>query len=124
MMNAGERKVPPVLVWWVIWLALLTNVPIMYLFLGSGVSASQVEGPIAYLRVLPFALSCIVRWLILPQIRSSKTAFPVFVIGLALAESSCFFGIFLFPDNKTDMLTMALVGLAQFAPVFARKLER
>lgn len=123
-MNKRQIIAPPKLVFWALWLVMLANVPLLYLFLGkTEAHESPLEESLPYLRVLPFALSCLVRWAVLPQMRSLEAVFPVFVIGIALAEASCLLGIFLFPTYKADMLIMAMIGVAQFAPVFVRKFE-
>jgi len=47
-------------------------------------------------------------------------AFPVFIIGLALAEGSGLLGIFLVPELSLTYFVLAMLGLVQFIPLFAK----
>jgi hypothetical protein len=63
----------------------------------------------------------IMRWFVLPRFEDQKRAFPIFVAGLALAESCGIIGIFLVPDLAPTYFLLALFGLLQFAPFFAKR---
>jgi hypothetical protein len=121
-MNQEARTPPSPLVWWTIWLALIAGVIVLWKFLGSGANP-PATGAIRYLPIGPLAVSSLVRWLVLPRFADRTRAFPVFVVGLALAESCAILGLFLVPDLRDTYVLLGLLGLAQFAPVFASKLR-
>jgi hypothetical protein len=122
-MNAN----PPskVIVWWVLWAAFLTGVVVMYQVLGRNAVAPETTGAdwtwIAGL--VPVALSVVIRWVVLPRLPAMATAFPIFVLGIAMAEASLFLGLFLFPAHKQELFYFSLLGIAQFAPYFAGRYE-
>lgn len=89
------------------------------------IDASRPTDPaIRYVPVLPLALSGVVRWLVIPRIKERVRAFPMFVVGIALAEACGMLGIFLAPDLRLTYLVLSLAGLAQFVPVFASCYEK
>jgi hypothetical protein len=91
---------------------------VVYVILGQNSSTHEGGLPLV-VAFMPFALSMIVRWGILPRINDARKALPAFLVGLAMAESSCYFGLFLFPLHKLPLFGLALLGLAQLCPVFA-----
>jgi hypothetical protein len=115
-MNPPERKPPPPIVWWAVWGAITAGWTVLYLTLRPTVTAPPVES-LRYLPVAPFCVAVVVRWLILPRFEGLR-GFPIFIIGVAMAESTGIFGLFLVPSLKDVYFALALVGLAQFVPVF------
>lgn len=112
----------PRIVFWVIWFALLSGVLVMHFVIPSSEwteISRNMSSPLWLVAVLPLAVSAIVRWLILPRASSAQAALPVFIIGMALAESAAIAGIFLFPGHRTELVVLGLLGIAQFMPVFA-----
>lgn len=97
----------------------------IYYFLGNAAPAHPVHNPtspfVAALGLLPVAASILVRWVILPRISEARQAFPIFILGIALAEASCFIGLFVFPAYKEAFFAFSLLGIAQFVPVFASR---
>lgn len=123
-MNSPQpnRPAPPV-VWWIIWAAITIGLAVIYGAIPPTTPKVNVEA-IRYLPLLPLAAAVIVRWLILPRLTDAMRAFPIFIVGLALAEGCGIFGIFLVPDLRQTYFTLALLGLVQFAPFFAAKYSR
>ncbi|MDD5349562.1 MAG: hypothetical protein PHQ12_05065 [Chthoniobacteraceae bacterium] len=115
----------PLLVWWVVWAAFFTGLCQIYYFLGVAAPAHPAYGPanalVAAAGLLPVAASIVIRWAVLPRLSDSRKAFVFFVVGIALAEASCFLGLFVFPAFKTPLFAFSLLGIAQFIPFFARR---
>jgi hypothetical protein len=108
-------------VWWIIWAALLVGLGLVYLGLGRSLPSVPAANPFANLvGFVPLFVSIIIRWLVLPRYRDLRRAFPLFIIGLALAESCGVLGIFLGGPYRDALFVLGLLGLAQFMPFFAR----
>jgi hypothetical protein len=122
-MNDLSNKVAPI-VFWVIWFALLSGVIVMTLFIPApekplipGIAGT----PIWLLAVVPLAISALIRWLVLPRAANLQAALPVFIIGMALAESAAIAGLLVFPDRRIELIVLGMIGIAQFAPVFVAR---
>lgn len=70
---------------------------------------------------MPVVLSVVVRWLVLPRAVIPQLALPLFIVGIALAEATCFFGLFIFPEHKQALVLTSALGIFQFIPLFARR---
>ena len=92
--------------WWTIWFAMIAGLFSSYYLLGNqaGGSGSLPPNP-AFLAVgaMQIFASAVVRWGVLPRFNEAAKAFPVFVVGLALAEGACFAGLFLTPAYKQEL---------------------
>lgn len=122
-MNTSDA-VPHQIILWVIWFAFLAGLPVFVVFLGPDPDRaveSALPFPALLAVVPPFLASVIVRWLVLPRVaKQGPEAQLVFlVIGMALAESLVFFGIFLFPADYLLFIVFAVIGMAQFIPLWA-----
>lgn len=71
--------------------------------------------------LVPVLASAVIRWLVLPRFTEARRAFPIFVVGLALAEGSAILGMFLLPTLRTEFCVLGVMGVAQFIPVFVAK---
>jgi len=120
-MNPQPLPPQPKFVLWLLWFAITFGLVMIYSFAapkgGEGAKALQ------YLPMVPLAISVFIRWVLLPRQKSVATAMPVFIIGLAMAEGCGILGMFLVPQLKETYLVLALLGLFQFAPLWAGKLE-
>jgi len=63
-------------------------------------------------------MSGAVRWSVLPMLKDAQKALPVFVVGIALAEMSCFLGLFIFPSHQMPLFIASVLGIFQFIPLF------
>ncbi len=116
-------KLPP-LVWWIVWAAFQLEIFVIYFFLGSGQPAAfQPANPLWLLGTVPFALSFLVRWLVLARFKTARLVFPIFIIGIALAEGACFLGLFVFPAHKSELFILSVFGILQFVPYFVGRLQ-
>lgn len=117
-MNAPPpAKISPAIIWWIIWTAILAAVIAMAAFMPVRAPLPG-SNPIRYVPIVPLVLASIIRWLVLPRFTQAPRAFPIFVLGLALAEGAATLGIFLVPELRGTYVILALLGVAQFAPVF------
>jgi len=122
-MNSSSS--PSVLVWWILWAAFLSGVIVMYQVLGARPASSPglAPGGMWIVAATPVALSVVLRWVVLPRIPARATAFPLFIVGIAMAEAALFLGLFLFPAHKQELFYLSVLGIAQFAPYFAGRYE-
>lgn len=122
-MNNPQQRIP-LMSWWAIWFALQSGVFVFYFVLGnqsgSGGSA-QTSQMFLGLGVMQVVASAIVRWGFLPRVHEVARAFSLFVVGMALAEGACFFGLFLAPAYKQELFFASILGIAQFVPIFASR---
>ena len=113
---------PALLVWWVIWLSLLAGVILIYVvILPRRPPIEAAWGVIEMVACGQVTLSAVVRWLVLPRFREPQRAFPLFIVGVALAECAAFLGIFL-SAYTTELFVLGMVGMMQFVPFFATRL--
>lgn len=114
------------IVWWIIWFNILNGLMMIYVFIGpkSGVISTRPTNEpsiIEYLYLLPLLISVALRWVVIPRVPHRQTAFVVFMVGLALAESSGILAIVLHIHSTREFVTLSLLGILQWAPLFARK---
>lgn len=121
-MITEPRKTSPILVWWIIWVAIVTGVIVIFAVVPPSGSAPELPG-LRYLPIGPLMVATAIRWFVLPRFKERGRAFPIFVIGLALAEGGGILGMFLVPELRSTYFVLSLVGLAQFVPLFAARFE-
>lgn len=108
-------------VWWVLWAAFQTSIFIVYHFLNAPVpraGTQPIDSPVWLAAFIPFTISAIIRWLVLARTRNAQSALPLFVIGIAMAEATCYLGIFVFPAHKQELFVWSVIGIFQFVPYF------
>jgi hypothetical protein len=86
-------------------------------------AAAAGDDSLRYFPLVPFALSVLVRWLLLPRFRNRQKAFPVFIAGLALAEGTGLIGLLLVPSFRQSYFYISLFAFVQYAPIFVGKYE-
>jgi hypothetical protein len=63
-----------------------------------------------------------VRWWVIPKLKDQKQMLSALIFGLALAEASILFELFLigpdYPQNQIVVLMVAVFSLIQFAPIY------
>ncbi|RME93466.1 MAG: hypothetical protein D6766_08150 [Verrucomicrobia bacterium] len=109
------------IIWWALWVAFLEGILVIYYFLSRSASAEggSSEAPLWVLGYVPALVSVVIRWWVLPRLRTAQTALVCFLLGISMAEASCFLGIFLFPAQKQALFWVSVVGILQFAPYYA-----
>lgn len=113
------------LVWWIVWAALLVDLLVLYLALvrNKPLPPPSPENPLQGLvGVVPLFVSIVIRWLALPRVLNPQRAFIVFIVGLALAEACGLLGIFLGGPYRDSLFVLGVLGIAQYVPFYAKKL--
>jgi hypothetical protein len=115
---------PPLMIWWIIWGAILSGLVLIYLVLGRGPVKPVAAGNqlVNLVGMIPLFLSIIIRWLVLPRYGDPARAFPVYIAGLALAEACGILGIFLGGPYRDDLFLLGVFGIVQFVPLFVRRM--
>lgn len=112
---------------WTIWISLMTALPFYKIFLGAGdrtdTHARPVDVVVLGLFLVPLLMSVAIRWLIIPAMKSYTAILPLFIAGVAVAESLVFYGKFLVPEFDTIFFFAAVLAMAQFVPVFKIRKE-
>lgn len=111
-------------IWWILWAAILGGLILLYVFLGRGpVKPSPDQDVLKNLvGLVPLFVSIVIRWLVLPRFDSLRRALPLYIVGLALAESSGVLGLFLGGAYRDDLFVLGVLGVTQFVPLFARRM--
>jgi F0F1-type ATP synthase membrane subunit c/vacuolar-type H+-ATPase subunit K len=109
------------LIWWILWAGILFGLVAIYAALGQRPALKQAPPNVMtdFIGLGPLLVSCLVRWLVLPRVRSVQSAFVLFILGLALAEACGLLGIFL-SAYKSELFVLGVLGLLQWVPLFAR----
>lgn len=112
------------IVWWVVWAAVLSGLGVLYVMFGRGPVKPSPAGDVLVnlAGLVPLFVSIVIRWLVLPRFGSLQRAFPLYIVGLALAEGCGILGLFLGGAYRDDLFALGVLGVAQYVPVFARKL--
>ncbi len=116
--TAAQQKI----VMWVLWAAFVIGVCVQYHFLHSKSPPVADESALWLTGALPVLAAVIIRWNGLPRMKSSTQALPLMIVGIALAESAAFIGIFVFPAHQLELFIAAFLGVTQHAPVYASAL--
>lgn len=115
-------------VYWLIWTSSLISILVLQLVVGGGIPTGENQYPppkgILSLCIAVISLATVIRWLAIPRFHQDARMLFAFVVGLACAESAAIFNLFLIaeelPETKLSVLILALLAIAQFAPVFLK----
>jgi hypothetical protein len=120
----AQRLKGQVMIFWIIWASILAGLIVIYAFLGRGPLKSFVAAdlPVNLSGVVPLFISIVIRWLVLPRCEVLMRAFPVFIVGLALAEACGLMGIFLGGPYRDSLFVLGVLGVTSYVPLFARRL--
>jgi hypothetical protein len=121
MSNTSPPRAP-LPIWWALWFAMQSGLFVAYFFLSKPSAGNAPTTPA--LLVVPagqLLASAVLRWVLLPKMTDAQKAFPLFVVGMALAEGACFTGLFLVPAYQQELFIASLLGVGQFLPLFAAK---
>lgn len=111
-----------ILVMWVLWGAFSFGVAVMYQFLHAKNPPAPDGTQVWMVALAPVAASMFIRWSLLPRVTALQQALVLMILGVALAESALFFGMFVFSAHQMELFLAALFGIAQHAPTYAGKL--
>ena len=120
----ARRVRAQLLIWWLVWGGVLLGLVLIYLVLGRAPVKAPPAGanPLTGLvGLVPLFVSIIIRWLALPRFDNLSRAFPLFIVGLGLAEACGLLGIFLGGVYRDDLFLLGVLGITQYVPFFARQ---
>lgn len=120
---------PAPIVFWIVWSSILFGVFMLQFFIIGEAPSSGESGVISNSTVAiclsGVVMSTLVRWLILPHMKTAVSKLPVMMIGLALAEATGILGIFIIgstsPDTQMITFVLSVLGIVQYIPVYASK---
>lgn len=118
----NSQAKPQLVVWWILWAALLGAVFILNIFIRGDAEPAEfpkVASTMWLAGLAPFALSTVLRWLVLPRLQTYEEALPCFIIGIALAEATSFAGLFFFKEHHQELWIASIAGVLQYIPTFA-----
>ena len=121
MTNQAKQQL---IVWWMLWATFQTGVFMFYYFLGGSTPSPESpsgDTPLWLAGLAPLAVATVIRWLVLPRAPSAPLAFPLFIVGIAMAEATSFLGLFIFPEHKQELCLLSAFGIFQFIPYFATR---
>ncbi len=112
-------------VWWVLWFAMLNGLMVLYLVIGR--KAAPAVPPVAewtdFIGLGPLLISTLLRLAVMPRTVEKRRGLAIYIIGLSLAESCGLLGMLLAKSYTKQLVAFALLGMLQWAPVFARRFE-
>jgi hypothetical protein len=121
-MQEPIQQKPLLIVWWVLWFAILSGTVIIYIFLRRPVPEGADQS-LWYLPLLPFIVSSVLRLVVLPKFNDWKQAFPFFIIGMAMAEACVILGLFIVPALGQAFFILGVFAQLLYVPYFAKKFE-
>ena len=110
------------LVMWVLWGAFLVGVCVQYHFLHNTKPPAADVSKVWLAALAPVMISIVIRWNFLPRVTAPQPALVLMILGVALAESAMFIGMFVFPTHQFELFAAAFLGILQHAPVYAGQL--
>ncbi len=116
-MTRPSRSGPAPLVWWSLWFGITGGLIAIHGVIPPSETPSTT-GALRYLPLLPLFVASAIRWLVLRRMTDGLRAFPLFVVGLAMAEGCSLLGLFLVPELRQTYLALGVFTLAQYAPFF------
>ena len=119
--TAAKPPAAPLLVWWILWFAMTTGLILQRVVIGSKVNVSS--NTIGYIALAPLVISALIRFLVLPRLKTKAKAFPFFVAGLATAEACGLTGLFLGGSHRDPIFAVGLGMLLAYVPIFVRNYD-
>lgn len=109
---------------WIVWGGILSGLVLITALVPPS-SQPGVNPALAYVPLLPLCVSAVVRFVVIPRISTLPKAFPVFLIGVAMAEASGLLGKFLSgPPHDMIYFGAALAMLALYVPFFTQRMSK
>ena len=130
-MNMDTLPKNQVLVYWILWAAILWGMMFLQFFHGGGIPAGE-DAPnppqgIFIFCISIIAISTIIRWILIPKAKDRGKLLVLMIIGLALIDGAQIFQLFLigpdYPQKQITILVLALIGAVQFVPTYAKKIN-
>ncbi|MEJ1973603.1 MAG: hypothetical protein WDM96_14420 [Lacunisphaera sp.] len=123
-MSSNTPQRTPLVVWWIVWAAMLVCLLVLYPVFGRGSlpPVNRQDLVMNLVGFVPLFISIIVRWLVLPRFDDLKRAFPMFLVGLALAVACGIVGLLLGGPYRDSLFVLGVLGVASYVPFFAQRL--
>ena len=118
--STGKPPTAPLIVWWVIWVSLLAGVIVIGTQFGD--FDSTVSNIPWFIALPPLFMGMLIRFIVLPRATARRKAFPLFIVGLAMCESTGLLSVFLVTENRPTLLLLSLLGIVIYMPTFVRKI--
>lgn len=120
----AQRQKVQLMVFWIVWGSILAGLIVIYAVLRRGPVKPVVAAdlPLNLAGIVPLFVSVVIRWLVLPRFTDLLRAFPVFIVGLALAEACGLMGIFLGGPYRDSLFVLGVLGVTSYVPLFAKRL--
>lgn len=127
--NETQSPEQALIVLWVIWAAVLSGLFFIQFSIGGGFKTGEAEGDIPYLFVaialFTAVLSTLLRWLVLPRVKTMAILLPVMIAGLSLAEGCGLLSIFLIgksaPTIQLLIFGISVLCMIQYIPVYGKR---
>ena len=120
----AQRQKVQLMVFWIVWGSILAGLIVIYAVLRRGPVKPVVAAdlPLNLAGIVPLFVSVVIRWLVLPRFTDLLRAFPVFIVGLALAEACGLMGVFLGGPYRDSLFVLGVLGITSYVPLFAKRL--
>lgn len=124
-------KPPAVMVFWIIWFAILQGLVLVQFFVGGGIPNGEDQGnaPVWVMAVAGcLALVALaIRFTLIPRLTSFQKLLPAMIVGLAFSEAIGFLGMFVlgeeFPATRLSLFVLSICCIVSLAPLYAKSKE-
>jgi len=110
---------------WVLWFVMLSSLVIYLFTLWPAVRENIGQNPPSMLMlpmlIGPVAISTFFRWFVVTGVSEAGAVLVANIIGLAMAESLAFYGMFLFPDHFQLFFLVSALMVLQYIPLYTMK---
>jgi hypothetical protein len=107
---------PPAMVWWLIWFAILGAFLVTCTIFVHAVTPVTTDGMLGLVAAAPLVTAAVVRFAILPAARDNQKRFVLFIVGLALSESTGLIAVILGGPARDYLAAAAIVLIVLHAP--------
>jgi len=124
MMSAKPPASGQLVFWWVYWGAILVALVVVYALFGRAAAKPTTIADlwINLSGIVPLFISVVIRGLVVPRFDSLTRAFPVYFVGVGLAETCGILGIFLGGPYRDSLFLLGVLGVTSYVPLFAKRL--
>jgi len=120
----NDTPKPQITIFWILWASFQIGIFMMYTYLHVPANSPRMHPAESLpwsIGLVPFSLSVLIRWVVLPRAKAAQQALVFMILGIAFAEAAVFFGIFLFPSHQQGLFLLGALGIFQFIPFFASR---
>jgi hypothetical protein len=110
---------------WLLWIYLAAALPFKWIYLAGDTPSTDSMGPVGlFMGSMYFGsllITLVLRWVVIPRIPVFPLTIIPFFIGVIVAVSISFYGIFLFDEYLSVFFITSCLALLQFIPIFGIK---